>query len=511
MARILNIRMALAVLALAFIFCSAADFTHAAAAEPLAPEKMYPRPLSLYADESTPGIWDKLVSRAAAEPFNIIATVLFVCAILHTFAASKLMSIAHYYEHKMEHADDLDLASGHSEATLSAKERYRFKATIFHFLGEVEAVFGIWLLPLFVLIVTMKGWPSFTQYVTAVHYEEPVFVVVIMAMASSRPVLEFAEGLLAKLAALGGSTPGAWWLSIMTFGPILGSFITEPAAMTICALLLGSRFYSLEPSERLKYATLGLLFVNISVGGTLTHFAAPPVVMVAAKWHWDTWFMLTHFGWKAVIGILLANGLYYFAFREEMAKLATAATKEPKGIRRPVPPWIIAVHLGFMAWTVVAAHYMPLVVMGFLFFLAFVQATGGVQSDISLRSPMLVGFFLGSLVLHGGGQQWWIEPVLSSLGEWPLMAGATILTAFNDNAAITYLASLVPNFSDALKIAVMTGAVVGGGLTVIANAPNPAGQSILQQRFANGVSPLGLLLGALIPTLIMGAVMMLLP
>ena len=85
--------------------------------------------------------------------------------------------------------------------------------------------------------------------------------------------------------------------------------------MTICALLLRQKFYALKPSKRLSYATLGLLFVNISVGGTLTHFAAPPVVMVATKWSWDLIYMLTSFGWKAALGIIIANIVYYLRFR----------------------------------------------------------------------------------------------------------------------------------------------------------------------------------------------------
>jgi len=166
-------------------------------------------------------------------------------------------------------------------------------------MGEVEAVFGIWLIPLFLAIILIKGWPTLVAYITDLSPAEPVFVVVIMAMASSRPVLRFAENFLAKAAALGHSTVSAWWLSILTIGPLLGSFITEPAAMTICALLLKQKFYALKPSKKLGYATLGLLFVNISVGGALSHFAAPPVVMVATKWDWDFHFMLTTFGWES--------------------------------------------------------------------------------------------------------------------------------------------------------------------------------------------------------------------
>jgi hypothetical protein len=155
-----------------------------------------------------------------------------------------------------------------------------------------------------------------------------------------------------------------------------------------------------------------------------------------------------------------------------------------------------------MAWTVVNAHYPALFLGGFLFFLGFARATAAYQSRIELRTPLLVGFFLAGLVIHGGLQGWWIAPVLSRLAETPLFLGATALTAVNDNALITYLATLVPNLGDELKLAVVQGAVVGGGLTVIANAPNPAGQALLGRFFGGSISPLGLLAGALVPTLI---------
>jgi Na+/H+ antiporter NhaD/arsenite permease-like protein len=331
-----------------------------------------------------------------------------------------------------------------------------------------------------------------------------------MIIAASRPILRLAEDFLARAAALVGGGPWAWWLSILTIGPLLGSFITEPAAMTICALLLSEKIYALNPGKRLRYGTLGLLFVNISVGGTLTHFAAPPVVMVAHAWDWGFFYMLSNFGWKAVIGILLSTALYYAVFRRELAALSAAAAM-PREAKDEIPRGVTAVHVAFIGWTVLTAHYPPLVVIGFLFFLAYQQATENYQEALQIRGPLLVGFFLASLVIHGGCQQWWIEPVLGSLTRWPLMIGSTLLTAMNDNAAITYLASLVPSFTDPLKYAVMAGAVTGGGLTVIANAPNPAGQSILRARFGEeGISPLGLFLAAAAPTVIVGAVFMLL-
>jgi hypothetical protein len=376
-----------------------------------------------------------------------------------------------------------------------------FWGQVLHFFGEVEAIFGIWAVVLAVAVVCAKGLTTAVHYVgDTVNYTEPMFVVVIMALASTRPVMLLAERSLRAVAGLGGGRPLACWLSILTLAPLLGSFITEPAAMTIAAILLGKQFYGLKPSAKLKYATLGLLFVNISIGGTLTHFAAPPVLMVAAAWGWDIQYMFTHFGWHALSGIALSNAVYFFYFRRELLALQPAPAAAQA--ERPVPAWVTVVHLAFLGFTVWMAHYPVLFIGGFLFFLAFAQATAHHQSKVELRGPMLVGFFLGGLVIHGGLQAWWIEPVLGRLGEVPLFAGATLLTAFNDNALITYLATLVPEFSEPLKYAVVSGAVTGGGLTVIANAPNPAGQSILQRYFPEGVSPLGLFLGAAVPTLL---------
>ena len=469
----------------------------------------FPKPLEEYNDSGTPGLFRKLAGRVKADPVNLFATIIFACAIVHTFLTARFMHIAHHFQKEFE---DLPDQKERSAPEIEKRRDYlQFWSQFFHFFGEVEAVFGIWLIPLFIVITLVKGWPFLVGYVTSQNAAEPVFVVVIMAIASSRPILRLAERCLAQIAALGRSTSAAWWLSILTFGPLLGSLITEPAAMTICALLLRQKIYALKPGKRLGYATLGLLFVNISVGGTLTHFAAPPVVMVAAKWSWDFTYMATNFGWKAVVGIVVANIIYFLLFRSELLNLKVIHADE-KEKRRPVPAKITLVHVLFLVWTVLTSHYPALVVLGFLFFLAFVEATPRHQNVMRLRGPLLVGFFLGSLVIHGGCQTWWIEPVLGGLSKWPLVLGAMLLTAFNDNAAVTYLSSLVPGFPSASQYAVVAGAVAGGGLTVIANAPNPAGQSILAGSFGkDGVSPGGLAVAAILPTMIMVAAFMLLP
>jgi Putative Na+/H+ antiporter len=455
----------------------------------------FPLPLDAYPGEAGLGLLEVLSRRAAADPLNLLAAALFALAILHTFAAPALLAASHRRRLRLQ--------------AERGPDAHGFGVELLHLLGEIEVVFGLWAVPLLVVLAAVAGPRAPERFLAGVHFTEPIFVVVVMAVASSRPVMAFAEGLVGIAARLLGGTPRAWWLASLTIGPLLGSLVTEPAAMVICALLLSRRVYALEPSPAFRYATLGLLFVDVSVGGTLTHFAAPPVLMVAGRFGWDTPFMLTHFGWRAALGIALANGAYALWFRRELAALGARAAAAPPGAgaapEPATPAWIVAVHLAFLALLVFGAHSPAVLVGGFLFFLAFQQATAPHQQPLDLRPPLLVGFFLAGLVIHGAGQAWWIEPVLSRLPALPLFLGATALTAFNDNAAITYLASLVPSFTPALQYAVVAGAVTGGGLTVIANAPNPAGQATLARHFPDGVAPARLLAGALAPTLIVGA------
>ena len=466
----------------------------------------FPRSLSSYPVIPGQSLLEVLWSRIEADPLNAVATLIFLVAVVHTFVASRFTTAAHMEQARHD--------AGQRAAGLPP--RPSVKAGMLHFLGEVEVVFGLWTVPLIVAILAARGWNTVVHYANdTVNYTEALFVVVIMALASTRPVINLAESCLRTLARIGRGSPGAWWLVIMIVTPLLGSFITEPAAMTIAALLLARRFYDLNPSPALKYGTLGLLFVNVSIGGTLTHFAAPPVLMVSRTWEWTTPFMLSHFGWRAAVAIAVASLAYFVWFWKEFKALATA-TETPDlekpaedavsgQVLLPVPAWITIVHLGFMAWTVITAHYPGMFVGGFLFFVGFTRTTAAYQAQLDMRTPLLVGFFLGGLVIHGGLQGWWIQPVLSSLSVNGLFWGATFLTAFNDNALITYLATLVPNLGESLKIAVVGGAVTGGGLTVIANAPNPAGQALLGRFFDNAVSPFRLFAAALLPTLIAAA------
>jgi predicted cation transporter len=405
---------------------------------------------------------------------QIIAAFLFAIAIIHTFSTKFFERLA------------------------QAQPKH---AGTWHLLGEVEVVFGFWALVLVLLMFAIEGKQVATQYVDSRNYTEPMFVFAIMVIAGSKPILRFAM-ICVRTIALFIPLPNnrAFYFVALAFVPLLGSFITEPAAMTLGALILRDRFFCAGISAKLKYATLGVLFVNISIGGVLTPFAAPPVLMVAGKWNWDTWFMITTFGWKAAIAVVVNAISATLLFRGEISKAQAASRKTPGD---KVPKTLIALHLLFLSALVAFAHH-PAVFMGiFLFFLGVAHAYERHQDRLILREGLLVAFFLAGLVVLGGQQQWWLQPLLLRMSSDAVFFGATALTAVTDNAALTYLGSLVEGLSDEFKYALVAGAVTGGGLTIIANAPNPAGVAILRGQFEHeSIHPLGLLLAALPPTLV---------
>lgn len=401
-----------------------------------------------------------------------IAAGLFALAVVHTFSTK-------FFEH---------LAHTHPR-----------HAGIWHLLGEVEVVFGFWAMVLTATMFFMLGKAPTLEYLESRNFTEPLFVFAIMVVAGTRPILQ-ACGVLVQQVARITPLPTALvnYFLLLAVVPLLGSLITEPAAMTLAALMLRDSVFSQAVSERLKYATLGALFVNISIGGTLTPFAAPPVLMVAATWQWDLMFMLQTFGWKAAIAVMLNAGVLTLLMRRELVGLG-----EPPAARMTVPPVMVAVHLAFLLGVVLFAHHLVVFMGLLLFFIGYATAYAAHQDRLILREALLVAFFLAGLVVLGGQQAWWLQPLLMGLSADAVFYGATALTAITDNAALTYLASLVPGLSDEFKVAIVAGAVTGGGLTVIANAPNPAGVAILKGRFDEGVVNAGkLLLAALPPTVV---------
>lgn len=560
-------------------------------------DESFPREESTYFDSDSDSIVTILLNHIKEEPFNLFATLIFFLAIIHTMLTGYFTHLSHDIEEKYSAlVRDGSVAKGSKSLS----------AGLFQILGEVEVVFGIWTVALGIVISIFYDWNTFTTYINGLHYNEPLFIIAIMSIASSRPILKFFENLMWRIVKIFGDTLESWWLTILIVGPILGSFITGPAAMTISAYLLGEKVYNIGPSKKLKYATLALLFVNVSIGGSLTNFASPPVLMVAEPWNWSTAYMFITFGWKSLIAIGLSITVYFFIFKKDFAdmkddfenykfkkhiqkrfisqkeleenfdelssfvsnntkflselnaygnilkdrikELALLKLSEeevelldienaidekfesiqlrelqrivpgllPENVKPrysdpnwdnredDVPFWIILTHICFLVWTIVNSHTPALFLGGFLFYLGFYQVTYFYQNRIDLKPALLVAFFLAGIIIHGSLQTWWISPLLAHLPKLGLNLTSIGLTAFNDNASITYLGTFVPDFSEELKYALVSGALTGGGLTVIANAPNPVGQSILKKYFEKGISSVELLKYALIPTIITG-------
>src|SRR5687768_3584492 len=407
-------------------------------------------------------------------PLEITGAALFALAVLHTFSTR-------YFEHL-----------AHTRTA---------HAGVWHLLGEVEAVFGFWAFVLVLFMALAYGWGRSSQYLDSLRFAEPMFVFVIMVVAASRPVMQLAGDMVQTAGRAIPVRPAlAGYFLALSLVPLLGSVITEPAAMTLAALMLRERIFATGVSSRLKYATLGVLFVNVSVGGTLTHFAAPPVLMVAAKWGWTTEFMLSAFGAKAALAVLVNALAVTLLFRRE---LAAGALGRADDSRPRVPAAFVGVNVLILA-AIVYTNHDPEAFFGlFLLFLGLAEAYRRHHHRLMLREGLMVAFFLAGLVVLGGQQQWWLQNVLSSLDETALFYGATALTAITDNAALTYLGSLVEGVSDEYKYSLVAGAVAGGGLTFIANAPNPAGFAILKDHFEDhSISAFGLFAAALAPTLV---------
>lgn len=555
----------------------------------------YPIDEKEYLAPESGALLDIISTRLDQEPFNAVVTIIFFLAIAHSLSVNYFIKKAHELEHHHE------LLKQEGKVT---RESRSMRATIYHFLGEVEVVFGLWSIVLGGAFASYFNWHTFVTYINGLSYKEPMFIIVIMIIASSRPILKLFELILWRVVKVFHGSIEAWWLAILLLSSFLSSFITGPAAMTICAMLLADKFFVLNPSKALRYTTLALLFVNISVGGAMTNFASPPVLMVVDVWDWDIWFMMVNFGWKSIIAVTIGTLSYFFIFMKEfkqlekphhdlqfkrhiqnrfispkelellfedleqnidkrmgytnelkafsmilkdnMKELAKRKLSDSeiqaydinnaidekfesianKQFRRTIPGllpveerdsytdpdwdlrddrvplWIMGAHVLFMLWTILNAHEPALFLAGFLFYLGFYQITSFYQNRIEFRPALLVGFFLAGLIVHGTLQSWWIAPILGSLPPLGLNLASIILTSFNDNAAITYLSTLVPNFPDALKYAVVSGAITGGGLTIIANSPNPIGQSILKPFFKSGIEAGSLAKYALMPTVV---------
>lgn len=411
---------------------------------------------------------------------ELAGTILFFLAVLHTFLVPVVLKFSHRYSKQ--------------------SKRYAF----LHLASDVELVFAFWAVLLFAFFLAFEGNSAAVRYFQGLNFTEPIFVFCILALAATAPIRAFAS-LFFQLVSSGMhkifrlQQVHCDVFVLLSVGSLAGSFITEPAAITVVGLMLNSMLRSND--SKLLYGLLAFLFVNISIGGALTPYAAPPILMVAKHWNWDFSFMLTHFAWRVSLACLLNAGIFIFLFKraisEHMISIKDSASNSVSS-----PTWLSLIHYFLLGVMVFYGHYAHLVVAVFFIFLAVKIMTKPYQTPLRTKESVMVALFLAGIIVFGGLQQWWLKPLLTAMDELVLFGGAVLLTAVTDNAAITYLGSQVEGLSEAAKYYLVAGAIAGGGLTIIANAPNAAGFAILSHRFKSGLNPLNLLLQALIPTLI---------
>ncbi len=415
---------------------------------------------------------------------ELLGTIFFGLAVIHTFMVGRILQWSHHFP-----KDSL-------------------WSNVLHLLAEIEAVFAIWASLFMVIYIALEGWGAAVAYQNSLNFVEPFFIFAIMVVCSTRPILAAArQGILIVSTTIQKIFRTPQILTdlfvVLLVGPLSGSFITEPAAMTVTAFMLNSMLQ--KESSKLIYALIAVLFVNVSIGGALTPFAAPPILMVAGKWNWDFAFIITHFGWKSALAVFINALFLVLIFRREFAQNCIPLSEVERrlaGSQAEIPGPVTWIHLVFLAGIVVTGHYQNAFLGIFLLFLGVASVTQRYQDSLRLKESLLVSMFLGGIIQFGAFQKWWLAPLLGGMSDLLLFKGAVGLTAITDNAALTYLGSQVEGLSDSNKYALVAGAIAGGGLTIIANAPNAAGYSILSHKFPGGIKPLNLLIAALAPTAI---------
>lgn len=283
---------------------------------------------------------------------EIIATVLFFLAIIHTFSVPIFARLAH---------------------------KGGTHAGIWHLMSEVEAVFGVWATVLIFFMAISTGVESAVSYMDSRNFTEPLFVFVIMVIAGSRPIIELVKTIVRVIARIVPvQTEVATFFITLSLVPLSGSLITEPAAMTLAALMLKEAFFARSGNLRFKYLVVGVLFVNVSIGGVLTSYAAPPVLMVAQTFGWDTAFMATHFGWRAALAVVINAFAVTMICRKDIMSHSVGtghgindADGDESDIRPPVPFILMAIHTLFLVMVVIFAHHVSIFLGLLMLFIGF--------------------------------------------------------------------------------------------------------------------------------------------
>ncbi|ANH78750.1 putative Na+/H+ antiporter [Candidatus Chlamydia sanziniae] len=420
---------------------------------------------------------------------KIGATALFFCSIFHTFLTPWLHRLCQSYEHKK----------------LVVPEFWKHYAPISEFyrlVSKVEIVFCLWSVPLFCWFLYTEGYRITLAYFNSRNYSFAVFVMVILVLLESRPIVYLAERLLSTIAKIGRTSPKSWWWTLMIATPLLSALLKETGAMIIGATLLMRHFYIFSPSRRFAYATMGLLFSNISIGGLTSSMSSRALFIILPSIKWKCSFLLQYFSWKAIIAILVATAVYYLIFRKEFDKFPEIPNIKHL-IKDRIPWWIICTHIILVSAILLSRSNPLFMTTILLFYLGFRRFTIFYQEPINIPKVCFVGLFYAGLVIFGDLQEWWVLNLMQGMSDFGYMLTSYGLSIFLDNALVNYLVHNLPVATDCYLYLVITGCMAAGGLTLVSNIPNIIGYLILKPAFRMSSIHFGsLFLAALVPSII---------
>ncbi|AAP05554.1 putative Na+/H+ antiporter [Chlamydia caviae] len=417
------------------------------------------------------------------------AALLFFFSILHTFLTPWLFGRCQLYQHK-------------KMVFPERWKKYLWLSEFYRLISRVELVFVLWAAPLFLWFLYSEGYRVTMSYFNSRNYVFSLFIVIMLILLESRPIVYFSECIFSNIAKIGRQSPRCWWWTLMIAAPLSGALLKETGAMIIAATLLVRNFYKFSPSPRFAYATMGLLFSNISIGGLTSALSSRALFIILPSVKWNNSFILKYFCWKSIIAILLSTTIYYLIFRKEFNNFPKVVIN-PSMMNERVPKWIIFVHI-ILVGSVILARSVPLLMAAiFLFYLGFQKFTIFYQHSINISKVCFVGLFYAGLVIFGELQEWWVLELMHRMSDFGYIITSYTLSIFLDNALVNYLVHNLPVATDCFLYLVIAGCMSAGGLTIVSNMPNIVGYLILRPSFPSSSLSLGwLFLFALGPSII---------
>lgn len=399
-------------------------------------------------------------------PFQIFSTIFFCIAIVHVFICDKFQKKAR---------------------SLHGKERKSSRFSLFEFLGNTTLIFGLWLIPILILMLFLEGPSQTLNLIQSIDYVEPFAYFVLITLATVRPVLQLFDSLVDSVSKVFHNKLILWWLTVLVLSALLTGCFSEIAVMTLTAQFLATRFFPLHPSKSLTYFTFSSLLLVIAVGTT--------IVPINFSFFFKTFDsdltrfkIFTLFGWKTLVALLgvLSFGLLFY--RKEFDKLQ----RQKKKVTRKSAA-ITARHFLYLFLILIASFGKenPYILMMVIATVVILHKAAfkivGQEGKLSLYLPLLIAFFTTTLEFHASLQKWWVEPLLTNIRGFPSFGLPYLLTGLNEHVPLAALKTTLIQVSEQVKFLSYLGVLAGGALTFIAKSSNIVAKKLLKTHFSGQV------------------------